>query len=693
MAIAVDTAAVGGPGGAGVSARLVGVAEPAAALVALPARSVVAGSVALQPGAASAGPAPLPARAAAGPAGVITGMLEQVNAAVVGFFDSVSRWVKTLPAPVTEWMSGALLLVRRTLFNQAPTVSPVQQWSDGQLIGDLRATDPEGEALSYSVAGTPRYGDFTLSSDGIYTYRPFTADDADGLEPALEELLFVVADVPGGANLLNPGYTGTTAIPFTLQNLSGADVTDLQACIKDKDCSDQDLAGADLSRKNVAGVNFTGADLTVAKLEKTDVTEANFTRADLTGAQLGGVIGLRTATLTESMLKGWDLSGQDLSGADLTGANLTAANLTKANLTDAILNRATLTRSTGLVAAVLVGADLSGVDLTGQNLSKQNLTGAILTDTNLSGANLTGANLTNAILKGATLTGSTGLVTAVLVGADLSGVDLTGQNLSKRNLTGAILTGANLTGANLTGANLTNAILKGATLTGSTGLATATLTGAALAGANLAGMKLVGANLTNFDLTDADLTGANLTDVTYPGVILTDVTWKNTVCPDGTTKSVGCRSTLTGGQKLLPGQAIYSPDDRYSLLLQPDGNLVMWESGKPAREQPTGWQSFWGIEGDVVFLTSTQPGFKNNKGNLTVTEAVLQGSDGNFGVYSGATRLWSILTKGYGDGLKWEIKGQAPYWLELQNDRNLVLYSDTEGQGRKAVWDLAVWSA
>ena len=664
MAIAVDTAAVGGPGGAGVSARLVGVAEPAAALVALQARSVVAGSVALQPGAASAGPAPLPARAAAGPAGVITGMLEQVNAAVVGFFDSVSRWVKTLPAPVTEWMSGALLLVRRTLFNQAPTVSPVQQWSDGQLIGDLRATDPEGEALSYSVAGTPRYGDFTLSSDGIYTYRPFTADDADGLEPvqnlrilALEELLFVVADVPGGANLLNPGYTGTTAIPFTLQNLSGADVTDLQACIKDKDCSDQDLAGADLSRKNVAGVNFTGADLTVAKLEKTDVTEANFTRADLTGAQLGGVIGLRTATLTESMLKGWDLSGQDLSGADLTGANLTAANLTKANLTDAILNRATLTRSTGLVAAVLVGADLSGVDLTGQNLSKQNLTETNLTDTNLTGANLTGANLTNAILKGATLTGSTGLATATLTGAALAGANLAGMKLVGANLTNFDLTDVDLTGANLTDADLT------------------------------------GANLSRANLTTADLTGANLTDVTYPGVILTDVTWKNTVCPDGTTKSVGCRSTLTGGQKLLPGQAIYSPDDRYSLLLQPDGNLVMWESGKPAREQPTGWQSFWGIEGDVVFLTSTQPGFKNNKGNLTVTEAVLQGSDGNFGVYSGATRLWSILTKGYGDGLKWEIKGQAPYWLELQNDRNLVLYSDTEGQGRKAVWDLAVWSA
>ena len=658
MAIAVDTAAVGGPGGAGVSARLVGVAEPAAALVALQARSVVAGSVALQPGAASAGPAPLPARAAAGPAGVITGMLEQVNAAVVGFFDSVSRWVRTLPAnPVTEWMSGALLLVRRTLFNQAPTVSPVQQWSDGQLIGDLRATDPEGEALSYSVAGTPRYGDFTLSSDGIYTYRPFTADDADGLEPALEELLFVVADVPGGANLLNPGYTGTTAIPFTLQNLSGADVTDLQACIKDKDCSDQDLAGADLSRKNVAGVNFTGADLTVAKLEKTDVTEANFTRADLTGAQLGGVIGLRTATLTESMLKGWDLSGQDLSGADLTGANLTAANLTKANLTDAILNRATLTRSTGLVAAVLVGADLSGVDLTGQNLSKQNLTETNLTDTNLTGANLTGANLTNAILKGATLTGSTGLATATLTGAALAGANLAGMKLVGANLTNFDLTDVDLTGANLTDADLT------------------------------------GANLSRANLTTADLTGANLTDVTYPGVILTDVTWKNTVCPDGTTKSVGCRSTLTGGQKLLPGQAIYSPDDRYSLLLQPDGNLVMWESGKPAREQPTGWQSFWGIEGDVVFLTSTQPGFKNNKGNLTVTEAVLQGSDGNFGVYSGATRLWSILTKGYGDGLKWEIKGQAPYWLELQNDRNLVLYSDTEGQGRKAVWDLAVWSA
>jgi len=218
------------------------------------------------------------------------------------------------------------------------------------------------------------------------------------------------------------------------------------------------------------------------------------------------------------------------------------------------------------------------------------------------------------------------------------------------------------------------------------------LTDADLTGANLTDADLTGANLSRANLTTADLTGANLTDVTYPGVILTDVTWKNTVCPDGTTKSVGCRSTLTGGQKLLPGQAIYSPDDRYSLLLQPDGNLVMWESGKPARK-PTGWDSFWGAEGDAVFGTSTQPGYKSNKGNLTVTEAVLQGNDGNFVVYSGATPLWSISSKGLGDGLKWEIGGQAPYWLELQNDRNLVLYSGGEGQGRKAVWDLAVWSA
>ena len=60
------------------------------------------------------------ARAAAAQAAVTPA--EAINAAVVDWFDSTSAWLATLPrGPLNEWASGALLLVRRGLFNQLPT--------------------------------------------------------------------------------------------------------------------------------------------------------------------------------------------------------------------------------------------------------------------------------------------------------------------------------------------------------------------------------------------------------------------------------------------------------------------------------------------------------------------------------------------------------------------------------------------
>ncbi|MDQ1304549.1 MAG: hypothetical protein QG671_376, partial [Actinomycetota bacterium] len=68
-----------------------------------------------------------------------------------------------LLAPVQAFVEGIALLVRRTFFNQAPTVAPVQ--TTGQLIGPITgtvgATDPEGDPLTYAVTVQPRYGSVT----------------------------------------------------------------------------------------------------------------------------------------------------------------------------------------------------------------------------------------------------------------------------------------------------------------------------------------------------------------------------------------------------------------------------------------------------------------------------------------------------------------------------------------------------
>ena len=87
---------------------------------------------------------------------------------------AATDWFSGLLAPVQAFVEGIALLVRRTFFNQAPTVAPVQ--TTGQLIGPITgtvgATDPEGDPLTYAVTVQPRYGSVAVSADGDYVYTP-----------------------------------------------------------------------------------------------------------------------------------------------------------------------------------------------------------------------------------------------------------------------------------------------------------------------------------------------------------------------------------------------------------------------------------------------------------------------------------------------------------------------------------------
>ena len=74
------------------------------------------------------------------------------------------------------FFEGAALLWRRRLFNEAPTVNPVQLTGllEGPITGSIGAVDPEGDPLLFTVTGDPRYGAVTVSPDGNYTYTPGT---------------------------------------------------------------------------------------------------------------------------------------------------------------------------------------------------------------------------------------------------------------------------------------------------------------------------------------------------------------------------------------------------------------------------------------------------------------------------------------------------------------------------------------
>jgi hypothetical protein len=95
-------------------------------------------------------------------------------------------------------------------------------------------------------------------------------------------------------------------------------------------------------------------------------------------------------------------------------------------------------------------------------------------------------------------------------------------------------------------------------------------------------------------------------------------------------------------ERMVRGDIVYSPNNRFYLILQQDHNLVLYQAGGGAL-----WAT--GSRGDV---------------------AVVQG-DGNFVLYDGYQQaVWASNTNGYGPSVE----------LLLQDDGNLVLY------GYKARW-------
>jgi hypothetical protein len=101
-------------------------------------------------------------------------------------------------------------------------------------------------------------------------------------------------------------------------------------------------------------------------------------------------------------------------------------------------------------------------------------------------------------------------------------------------------------------------------------------------------------------------------------------------------------STLASGQTLQPGDRLESPNRAYRLVMQGDGNLVLYQ----------GSSALWST------ATSTAG-----------SRAVMQG-DGNLVVYSGSTAKWSSGTA-----------GNPGAYLAVQDDGNLVMY-----KGSTAIW-------
>ena len=133
-------------------------------------------------------------------------VIQQLNTAAVRFFDTVSGLLSGLPSgPVTDLLAGALLLVRRGLFDQAPTVESSHQLNSAlQSEGVLTVRDPEGDPVTIELTAAPQFGVLTLAPDGRYVYTPgsqYTGSDSFTVR---------ASDTNGGFNILNPGSDGAT---------------------------------------------------------------------------------------------------------------------------------------------------------------------------------------------------------------------------------------------------------------------------------------------------------------------------------------------------------------------------------------------------------------------------------------------------------------------------------------------------
>lgn len=222
------------PGGASARAeRRIAVEPP----------TVATASTAAVPAAAPAATAVAPEMATGvfplTPPASVDDAISGLNTAVAGLFDATTKLLSSLPAnPISDFLAGALLLVRRTLFNQLPTTDPFEYLTrtGGDSQGTLGAVDPEGDTLTYQLVQGPTLGSVEVGADGTYTYSPGPDYPSAGFD------FFTVAVSDPGFNVFDPFSSRTTEVTvavsaappvtgvkatkgFTITNLTGRAVT------------------------------------------------------------------------------------------------------------------------------------------------------------------------------------------------------------------------------------------------------------------------------------------------------------------------------------------------------------------------------------------------------------------------------------------------------------------------------------
>jgi hypothetical protein len=162
-------------------------------------------------------------------------------------------------------------------------------------------------------------------------------------------------------------------------------------------------------------------------------------------------------------------------------------------------------------------------------------------------------------------------------------------------------------------------------------------------------------------------------------------------------------AVLPSGYVLSKGEAVLSLNRKYTLLMQTDGNLVLYR-GKTAlwgagTEGHAGAYAVMQTDGNLVVYSSARKELWSTATNGNPGAYLAVQNDGNLVLYSKSGKaLWwpkiyvSFLPDGYKLGTNQAVVSQnRQYFLTEQADGNLVLYrGSVTGGSRTALWGMPV---
>ena len=177
--------------------------------------------------------------------------------------------------PPSRRRSGSLLAwVRRELFNGSPRIDPViNPQTNGLITGNIGATDPDGDPLTYTVIGRPlNGGTVEVDEDGNFTYRPMNAMAAVG---GTDQFTVVVSDEAAGLHVHGPlGLLKFVPILGNFVNPGGGDAVAQTITVNVEPVAGVDLSFPDDFHWGVAHAGFQAEGGRAHRLSELDPNPA-----------------------------------------------------------------------------------------------------------------------------------------------------------------------------------------------------------------------------------------------------------------------------------------------------------------------------------------------------------------------------------------------------------------------------------